>query len=72
LAALNLIPKHVLLSESESKKVIKKLDIPVEKLPKISETDPQAKAINAKAGSIIEVSREDPTGKYSQYRYVVN
>ena len=72
MAALNLIPKHSLLSASEANKVVKKLGLQVEKLPKISESDPQAKALNAKAGSIIEISREDPTGKYSYYRYVVN
>lgn len=70
--ALNLTPKHVLLSASDAKKAIKRYNLQVEKLPKIKVTDPQAKALNAKAGQIVEITREDPTGKYPYYRYVVN
>ncbi|MDE1810620.1 MAG: DNA-directed RNA polymerase subunit H [Candidatus Micrarchaeota archaeon] len=71
MAAFNLISEHSLLSASETKKVLNKFGVQVEKLPKIQENDPQAIALNAKAGSVIEISREDPTGKYSCYRYVI-
>ena len=66
-----LIPEHELLSASEMKKVIKKYNTPLEKFPKILESDPQAKKLGAKPGSLIAISREDPTGKYTYYRLVV-
>lgn len=66
-----LIPEHELLSASEAKKVIKKYNVPLEKFPKIYETDPQAKKLGAKPGNLIAVHREDPTGSYEYYRLVV-
>lgn len=66
-----LISEHELLSASDAKKVIKKYNTPLEKFPKILESDPQAKKLNAKPGSMIGVHREDPTGKYMYYRLVV-
>lgn len=66
-----LIPEHELLSASEVKKVMKKFNAPLEKFPKLLESDPQAKRLNAKPGNLIAINREDPTGKYSYYRLVV-
>jgi DNA-directed RNA polymerase subunit H len=68
---LELIPEHSLLSESEAKKVLKKFNVPAKKLPKIFESDPQAKLINAKPGDIIMIDRNDQMGKYAHYRLVV-
>jgi len=67
----NLIPEHKLLSASDAKKIVKKYSTPLEKFPKIYETDPQAKSLNAKPGNVIAISREDPTGSYTFYRLVV-
>jgi DNA-directed RNA polymerase subunit H len=66
-----LISEHELLSASEAKKIVKKYNAPLEKFPKILESDPQAKKLNAKPGSMIVIHREDPTGSYSYYRLVV-
>ncbi len=66
-----LIPEHKLLSESEVKAVVKKYGIQLEKFPRILESDPQAQKLNAKAGRLVAIYREDPTGKYIYYRYVV-
>ena len=66
-----LIPDHELLSASEVKKVSKKYGTPLEKFPKILESDPQAKKLNAKPGNLIAIHREDPTGEYTYYRLVV-
>ena len=69
---LELIPEHSVLSESEAKKVLAKFSIPLKKLPKILDIDPQVKLLSAKAGDIIAISRKDPTGgKYTYYRVVV-
>ena len=66
-----MIPEHKLLSESEAKAVLKKYGIPLEKFPRILESDPQTMKLNAKAGRLVAIYREDPTGKYVYYRYVV-
>lgn len=66
-----LISKHELLSASEAKRVSKKYNAPLEKFPKLLESDPQAKRLGAKPGSMIAIHREDPTGSYTYYRLVV-
>lgn len=66
-----LIPEHELLSAGDAKKIMKKYDTPLEKFPKILESDPQAKRLGAKPGTMIAINREDPTGKYMYYRLVV-
>jgi DNA-directed RNA polymerase subunit H (RpoH/RPB5) len=71
LEPLKLIPKHELLSESAVKAVVKKLNTPMEKFPKILASDAQAKRLNAKPGNMIAISRHDPTGEYTYYRIVV-
>ena len=71
LEPLKLIPKHELLSESAMKAIVKKLNTPIEKFPKILASDAQAKRLNAKPGNMIAISRRDPTGEYTYYRIVV-
>ena len=66
-----LLVVHEVLSESEAKKVSAEYSTPIDKFPKILQSDPQAIKIGAKAGQLIKIHREDPTGKYSAYRYVV-
>ena len=70
-APKELIPEHKLLSESETKKVMKEFGIPLDKFPKILESDAQAVKLGAKLGQLIEITRIEQAGKYSYYRYVV-
>ena len=66
-----LVPRHVILSESEIKKVFKDLDFEIEQLPKIKANDPVVKSIDAKKGDILEITRESPTaGTFITYRLV--
>ena len=66
-----LVPSHVILSESEIEKVFKDLDFEIEKLPKIKTNDPVVKDIGAKQGDILEITRESPTaGTFITYRLV--
>ncbi|MBZ9570024.1 DNA-directed RNA polymerase subunit H [Methanobrevibacter sp. TMH8] len=66
-----LVPSHVILSESEIKKVFKDLDFEIEHLPKIKTDDPVVKAIDAKKGDILEITRDSPTaGTFVTYRLV--
>ena len=66
-----LIPEHRLLSVADAKKAMKKYGTPLEKFPKMIESDPQAKRLGAKPGNLIAIDREDPTGKYTYYRLVL-
>ena len=66
-----MVPDHVVLSKSEAKKVLKKMDIHREQLPKIKSDDPVAKSIGAKVGDILEITRKSSTaGKFIVYRFV--
>ncbi|VUT23719.1 MAG: DNA-directed RNA polymerase subunit H [Candidatus Methanolliviera sp. GoM_asphalt] len=68
-----LVPKHILLNEEEAKEVLNKYDIEREMLPKIKESDPAAKEINAKSGDIIKIIRESYTaGETEFYRLVID
>jgi DNA-directed RNA polymerase subunit H len=66
-----LVPNHVVLSESAIKKIFKDLDFEQDKLPKIKSEDPVVKAIDAKKGDILEITRDSPTaGTFVTYRIV--
>jgi len=68
-----LVPDHTILSKTEAKKILKELDIHQEQLPKIKVDDPVAKAIGAKPGDILEITRKSQTaGKFVTYRLVLD
>jgi DNA-directed RNA polymerase subunit H len=67
-----LVPKHEVLSEEEKKEVLERYKVSQFQLPKILVSDPAARAIGAKVGDVIKITRESPTaGKAIAYRCVV-
>ncbi len=67
-----LVPKHEVLSPEEASKVLKELGVSPDKLPWIRASDPVARAIGAKPGDIVKITRKSPTaGEIVVYRYVV-
>lgn len=67
-----LVPKHEVLSPEEASEVLRKLGVKPTQLPWISFEDPIAKAIGAKPGDIVRITRKSPTaGESIAYRYVV-
>lgn len=67
-----LVPKHELLSEEEKEEVLNRYEVKPHQLPKIKSNDPAAKAIGAKPGNILKITRKSLTaGKAIAYRYVV-
>lgn len=67
-----LVPKHEILSEKGVRKLLEKYRITPRHLPKIKASDPAAKAIGAKPGDILKITRESSTaGKAVAYRYVI-
>ena len=68
-----LVPKHIVLSPEEAKKVLDKLNVIPQQLPKILEDDPIVRIIGARPGDIIMIVRRSPTAGVSiAYRYVVS
>ncbi len=67
-----MVPNHEILNEDEVKKILSEYTIEKEQLPKIRVLDPAAKAIQAKVGDVIRITRQSPTaGKAFFYRYVI-
>ncbi len=67
-----LVPKHEVLEKKEINKLLKRLGVTIENLPKILETDPVVKAIKAKKGDVLKITRTSPTlGESVYYRVVV-
>lgn len=68
-----LVPDHAILSKTESKKIIKHLNIHQEQLPKIKSDDPVVKEIGAKPGDVLKITRKSHTaGKFITYRLVLD
>lgn len=66
-----LVPKHVVLTEDESKKVIDDFDATKSQLPKLLPTDPVAKYYGMKTGTICKIVRNSQmTGESIYYRIV--
>ena len=67
-----LVPKHEIATQEEREKVLSDYRVQPYQLPRLKTSDPAAKAIGAKPGDIVKVTRASPTaGKYVSYRYVV-
>lgn len=66
-----LVPKHEIVSESEAAKVFSTYGINKQCLPKLKADDPVVKAIGAKEGDVVRVSRTDVTADCVHYRLVV-
>jgi len=67
-----LVPKHEVLSKEKAREVLERYKISPHQLPLIRNSDPVAKAIGAKPGDILQITRNSPTaGKAILYRYVI-
>ncbi|WP_084790319.1 DNA-directed RNA polymerase subunit H [Methanosphaera sp. WGK6] len=67
----NLVPEHTILSDEEAQKVLEDLNVRRDQIPKILPDDPVIKAIDAKLGDIIRITRKSETaGIFVAYRVV--
>ncbi len=67
-----LVPKHVILNAEEISNLLKKFNIALNQLPRISSKDPAVKVLNAKPGDVIKILRKSETAGISEfYRIVV-
>ncbi|MBN1214017.1 MAG: DNA-directed RNA polymerase subunit H [Candidatus Lokiarchaeota archaeon] len=68
-----LVPKHILLTKSETEDLLAKYKIQLTDLPQIFEKDPVAIAIGAKEGDVIKIIRDSDTtvSQIYYYRFVI-
>jgi DNA-directed RNA polymerase subunit H len=66
------VPKHEKCSETEKKAVLKKYNIDIKDLPKISINDAAIVDLNLAPGDVVKITRESQTaGKSLFYRVVI-
>lgn len=67
-----LVPKHEVLPHEEKLKLLRELGVKPELLPWIRSSDPVVRAIGAKPGDIVKITRRSRTaGVFTAYRFVV-
>ena len=67
-----LVPKHEIMTEDEISDEFSDVDYDFKDLPKIKSGDPVVKAIGAKPGNVLRITRESQTaGVFVTYRIVV-
>ncbi|MBT3323756.1 DNA-directed RNA polymerase subunit H [archaeon] len=67
-----LVPKHEKLSEEEAKGILTKYNTSEKRLPRILNTDPALRGLDAEIGDIIRITRKSQTvGTTFYYRVVV-
>jgi DNA-directed RNA polymerase subunit H len=67
----NQVPQHLKLKKSEIKSFLTNYQIEKHQIPKILETDPAVKAIQAKPGDVIRIVRNPLMGEHGAYYRVV-
>lgn len=67
-----LVPKHEILPKGKVDELLERYKIHLHQLPLIKSSDPAAKAIDAKLGDVIKITRSSQTaGEAVLYRYVI-
>jgi DNA-directed RNA polymerase subunit H len=67
-----LVPKHEILTEKEQTELLARYKVQPYQMPQVKSTDPAVKAIGAKPGDMLKITRKSPTaGEHVAYRYVV-
>ncbi|MAH42484.1 DNA-directed RNA polymerase subunit H [archaeon] len=69
----HLVPKHEVITEKEKRELLKKYNISSKQLPSILKSDPTVKALGAKPGDVIRITRKnDLMGDIFYYRSVLS
>lgn len=62
-----LVPKHVILDDKEKNELLLKYNIMIRQLPKIFHNDPAVKALGAKIGDVLKITRKSSVAGTSEY-----
>jgi DNA-directed RNA polymerase subunit H len=67
-----LVPFHEILTEKEKNQLLTQFKVKPYQMPQIKSGDPAVKAIGAKPGDVLKITRKSTTaGEHITYRYVV-
>lgn len=67
-----LVPLHEIVSEKEKNQLLTQYKVQPYQMPQVKSGDPAVKAIGAKPGDILKITRKSTTaGEHVTYRYVV-
>ncbi len=66
-----LVPEHVIMDEKEVAEVLKKYNITIQQLPKVFTNDTVVKALGAKEGQVLRITRKSQTAGTSVYYRLV-
>ena len=67
-----LVPFHEILTEKEKNALLAQFKVKPYQMPQIKSGDPAVKAIGAKPGEVLKITRKSTTaGEHVTYRYVV-
>ena len=67
-----LVPFHEILTEKEKNQLLAQFKVKPYQMPQIKSGDPAVKAIGAKPGDVLKITRKSTTaGEHITYRYVV-
>ena len=69
----DLVPEHEIVPKEEVERIVKEYGIQVNQLSMLKASDPVARAIGARVGDVVKITRKSPTAGVSiAFRYVIN